>query len=207
MDPLVKVVRGGDLEGVERFCDEQVEDYTDTVAHWAAHWGQIRLLEWCCTQPGYTPTDALLVMAALCGHLDVLVWLQQKVGLTARNPWLCTQAASRGDVAMLAWLLQADCVYDKHAYEAAAGTGGLAALQELPTQRDTCPWTVPERFKFCDKRTRFWAFTHLPLSAEAREEATRLVSEMTQAHLVLTYAMPEKVPSVAIRDIVAHAFT
>ncbi len=207
MHPLAHSIRAGDLRVVERFCDDETEDYHDTIAHWAARFGQIRILKWCVTQPGYTPTDALLMMPAINGHLDVLVWLHGNVGLKVLNPWLCTHAVSRGDVAMLVWLLEAGCAYDERTYRAAAFEGGLDVLRKLHAHTGTCLWVVPKGSTFVDKKTRLWAFTHLPLSAGAREEATRLVADMTQAHLVLMYAMPEQVPSELIGGIVENAFT
>lgn len=207
MEPLARVVLAGDIREVEKFCDDEPENYHDTIAHWAARYGQIRVLEWCVAQSNYTPTDALLVLAAMHGQLDTLVWLHENVGLQVRNPWLCTQAASRGDVAMLVWLLQTGCTYDEGSYRAAALVGGLSVLQKLFSHAGVCPWVVPEGFTFLNKETRLWAFTHLPLSTGASREATRLVSDMTSAHLVLLYAMPQQVPSELIAGIVEHAFT
>lgn len=206
MEAITAAVVKGDVRTVERECYSQAEDFMDTIASTAARFGQLNVLEWCVAQPHYDLTTALPVIAAAHGQMQILVWLQCRLDSMQWNPWVCTLAASRGDLNMLQWLRKVGCVWSTDTCAAAAGQGGLHVLKWLRSGPDPCPWSVSKHTIFVDKRTMMWSYLNVPLDVDARQRASQVISEMTQAYLALERVLPDQVPSPLIKDMIESVF-
>ena len=122
----------------------------------AAEGGHLDIIEWA-VKAGCKPSNEGLIMymqAARKGHVEVIKWLREWV--STKNIWgqsypdLCGCAASRGQIAMLAFLRTPyqGKVYpwSAEACAAAAANGHLDTLKYL--RDNNCPW---------DKRVLIWA--------------------------------------------------
>ncbi|KXZ51800.1 hypothetical protein GPECTOR_11g242 [Gonium pectorale] len=77
--------------------------------------------------------DAVAASAAYYGHLHVLVWLEETLGVAALRlrPALLSNAAASGSVELMAWLRQRGCPWDEAAFTSAACSGCEVAVEWL----------------------------------------------------------------------------
>ena len=122
----------------------------------AAEGGHLDILKWA-AGVGCKPSmegNTMYTLAARNGHIDVIKWLREWEPTKGRwgnkGPDLCRAAASRGEIAMLAFLRtpykRKVWPWNAEACAAAASNGHLDTLKYL--RDNNCPW---------DKRVLIWA--------------------------------------------------
>ena len=81
----------------------------DVIA-WAAHSGNLELVQWLCGEGGFTMDEWVMKTAAGSGNLELVQWLRGE-----GCPWdwrTCLYAVAKGHVEVLRWARENGCEWD-----------------------------------------------------------------------------------------------
>ena len=94
------------------------EDGYDTMAHDAAFYGHLELVEWLCGEGGFAMDEEVMWWAAYGGHLELVQWLRGE-----GCPWdydTCLNAVSQGHEEVLRWVRENGCPWATYTRDLAA---------------------------------------------------------------------------------------
>ncbi|GLC35052.1 hypothetical protein PLESTM_000274200 [Pleodorina starrii] len=135
-------VHGGHLAVLQYLHASGFPVNTRLVAKEAARKGHLPMVVWAVEDLGVAPgADSLLDCAAESGNLELMPWLQGRGW--ALGPEAITKGAASGCEVALEWLVERGCPFPLYggAYLMAAHNGDLAMLRCL--HRLGCPWEPP----------------------------------------------------------------
>ena len=92
-----------------------------TMAHAAAGYGHLELVEWLCGEGGFAMDEYVMRLAARRGNLELVQWLRGK-----GCPWnwrTCYYAVDQGRVEVLRWVRENGCPWDAPTRNQAAQLG------------------------------------------------------------------------------------
>ena len=110
-------------------------DYT--MAHFAASYGHLELVQWLCVAGGFAMDEYVMDEAAAGGNLELVQWLRASgcPGWTSRT---CASAAFRGHLELLQWLRANGCPWDKQTTESCVQGGHVEVLRWA--RENGCAW-------------------------------------------------------------------
>ena len=107
-----------------------------TMAHAAAEYGQVELVEWLCGEGGFAMDESVMNSAAHGGNLELVRWLRGEG--CSWSTWTCQCAAEAGRLGILEWLRANGCPWDFETCHSAVEHGHVEVLRWA--RENGCPW-------------------------------------------------------------------
>ena len=112
-----------------------------TMAHTAAGYGQVELVEWLCGEGGFAMDVWVMNSAARGGNLELVRWLRGE-GCDWSDE-TCQYAAEAGRLGILEWLRANGCPWDATTCHFAVDCGHVEVLRWA--RENGCPWWASTR--------------------------------------------------------------
>ena len=103
----VALVKWALAEGCPR--DDGDEEDLFTMAHVAAQFGHMELVEWLCGEGGFAMNEGVMGWAARSGDLELVRWLRGEG--CPWDDWTCYWAVDKGHVEVLRWARENGCTW------------------------------------------------------------------------------------------------
>ena len=92
------------------------------MAHAAAGYGQVELVEWLCGEGGFAMDENVMRYAAMSGDLELVRWLRGEG--CPWDPFTCLCAVDQGHVEVLRWARENGCPWNRYTRDQAAAELG-----------------------------------------------------------------------------------